>query len=102
MALHVDRRQRAYEAKAHAVLDTYRAYGRLTPAVLANREFVAARLAEGEQRRHLGVAQTGPGPIRCWLGRQIISLGNRLAGVQTGIETGLTSTEDAIPVRANP
>ena len=102
MALHVDRRQRTYEAKSNEVLDIYLAHGRLTPAVLANREYVAACLAEGELRQHLGLTRTGPGPIRRWLGEQIISLGNRLAGVQSGLESGLATTEDVAPVRANP
>ena len=102
MALHVDRHQRAHLAKQNAVLDTYRAYGRLAPGVLANRELVAARLAEGEQRRQLGLARTGPGPIRRWLAGRLISLGSRLGGVQAGFETGMANADEPVSARSTP
>ena len=100
MALHVDRHQRAYQAKQNAVFDAYRAYGRLAPVILAKREHVAVRLAEGYQRRQLGLVRTGPGPVRRWVAGRLISLGSRLAGVQVELDSGLARGDEPAAAQA--
>ena len=94
MAHHTDARQRAFEAKQGAVLDTIRSHGHLASGALAQRELLDTQMATNAVRRQLGPTPTGPGPVRRWLGARVVALGTRLAGAQAGLQAGATRVDE--------
>ena len=95
MSHYIDPRQRTFEARQNAVLNTVADCGPFAHIVLAQRELFSDHMAAKEIRRQIGPTTAMPGPIRRWLATGMVALGTWLAGAQAGLESSAASVDES-------
>jgi len=99
---YIDPRQRTFEARQNAVLNTIRDSGPFAHVVLAQRERLSDHMAANAVRRHLGPTPAAPGPVRRWLATRMVALGVWLAGTRAGLESSAAGADESTATRATP